>query len=164
MGAKELPKRELIIIAVTLYLTMFVDLIIAVVAGWVMAIFIEFYQASQRQISEKGVTTKVEGDDATVSFTGAVNFGAATSLLRKLVPEVVGKKKVTLDMSGVTALDASAVLALSELLEKVSAQGGKSYVCGVKSDIQGAPLLSGLGLMDQAENSNPECSLAEVAA
>jgi len=143
---------------------MFVDLIIAVVAGWVMAIFIEFYQASQRQLSEKGVTTKIDGDSATISFKGAVNFGAATGLLRKLVPDIVGKKKVTLDMTGVTALDASAVLALTELLEKVSAQGGKSYIYGVQSGIQGAQLLSGLGLMEQAENSNPEASLAEAAA
>merc|ERR1712187_1056861 len=94
--AKELPKRELLIIGVTFYMTVFVDLIAAVVAGWVLAIFIEFYQASTRQLSEKGVEITISGDSATITLKGAVNFGAATGLLRKLVPDVVGKKSVTM--------------------------------------------------------------------
>merc|ERR1719437_86795 len=154
--AKNLPKRELIIIAVTFYMTVFVDLIAAVVAGWILAIFIEFYQSATRQLGDKGVVTTVSGDSATVALKGAVNFGAATGLLRKLVPEVVGKKSVTIDLTSVTALDASAVLALTELLEKIEADGGSTKVCGLQSGTMGSQLLTGLGLMEKASNSSPE--------
>lgn len=174
--SSKLPLSEVGVLAITFSLTVFVDLIVAVVAGWALAVLVYFFRASQLQLSDKGVQVFRAGDSGApaaiggvltacpeavvVRLAGSVTFGAAQSLLKKLVPDVVGSKAVVLEMSDVVMVDASAVLCLEELLEKCVEAGGKGYVCGARPDMEGYDLLTKLDLAANAANGSVQDPLA----
>jgi SulP family sulfate permease len=164
----KIPITETIIMLVTFFLTVFVDLILAVVVGWLLGICLFFYRSTELQLSPEGVEIFEDPSSATgywkewlekhsdacvIKLSGVVTFGVAVSLMRKLVPIVVGKKKVMVDLSAVTMIDASAVLSLEELVQKIKAAGGESYVCGAQSHMDGFETLTGLNLAEEAHNN-----------
>jgi len=176
---RKLPLAETAILSVTFLMTMFVDLIVAVVAGWALAVFLLFFKSSQLQLGQNGVEVFEAADaasapgavkevlDATgdkkatvVLLKGQVAFGAATSLLRDLLPKLLGREVVVLDLSGVQLIDTSAVLSMEELLMKVQDAGGSTYVCGASKGMEGYALLDGLGLAGRAKNASVDDGLA----
>jgi len=160
---KSVPKAELAIMLITFGMTVFVDLIAAVAVGWALAVFIFFYKSSKLALSNEGVEVKEDESGASVVYLkGMVTFGAATGLLRELVPKVVGKKAVVIDFSKVTMLDTSAVLSMEELLQKVVDAGGKGYVCGAQRTTQGFNLLEEFKLIESAANESISAPLADV--
>jgi len=173
-----LPKSEVIVMSTTFLMTVFVDLIAAVVVGWFLAVFVFFVNSSKLQLQKEGVQIfesarileapedvrpaleAAPGRASVVQLRGQVAFGAAVGLLRLLVPKVVGQDAVLIDLSRVVMIDASAILVLEELLEKISAAGGKGYICGARSDLVGIELLKSLDLAGGACNGSVEDRLA----
>lgn len=173
-----LPRGEVAILLVTFLTTVFVDLIVAVVAGWALAILLFFFKAAKLQLGRDGVQVfdssnasqapgeirdaleaAEPGTTSVVQLKGQVTFGAAVGLLRQLVPKVVGKEVVVVDLGSVTMIDASAILCLEELNEKVAAENGRAYVCGARRDIDGIELLRSLDLARSASNESVEDQL-----
>eukprot|EP00415_Alexandrium_ostenfeldii_P000525 UN0525 len=173
-----LPRSEVAILLVTFLTTVFVDLIVAVAAGWALAICVFFFKAAKLQLGKKGVqvfdsanasqapehirqalTASTPGSAVVVQLKGQVTFGAAVGLLRLLVPKVVGRKTVLVDLSEVVMIDASAILCLEELCEKVVEADGRAYVCGARKDMDGIELLRSLDLARSACNSSAEDKL-----
>jgi len=173
-----LPRAECLVLAVTFLTTVFVDLIVAVAAGWALAIVMFFFNASKLQLGEKGVQVfdsasasgapehikqtlaAAAAGTAVVQLKGQLTFGAAAGLLQQLVPKVVGRKAVILELSEVVMIDASAILSLEELLEKVAAEGGKGFVCGANKSMDGINLLGSLDLARSACNKSVEDKLS----
>merc|ERR1719262_794707 len=177
----KIPLTETAIMVVTFLLTVFVDLILAVVVGWLLGICLFFYRSAELQLTPQGVeifddATSAKGyikeylekqgagDASVVKLKGMVTFGVAVSLMRKLVPRVVGKKKVMVDLSDVTMIDASAVLSIEELLQKIKDAGGETYVCGADSCMDGVDLLTGLNIAQGAANKSVTDDPKTVAA
>merc|ERR1719333_1410291 len=167
----KIPVAEAAIMFTTFVLTVFVDLILAVVVGWLMGIFLFFYRSTEMQLSPQGLEVFDDpssakgyikeyleshgaGDASVVKLKGMVTFVVAVSMMRKLVPTVVGKKKVMIDLSDVKMIDASAVLSIEELLQKIKAAGGETYVCGADSCMDGVDLLTGLDIAQGAINQS----------
>jgi len=167
----KIPLAEAAIMFTTFVLTVFVDLILAVVVGWLMGIFLFFYRSTEMQLSPQGLEVFDDpssakgyikeyleshgaGDASVVKLKGMVTFGVAVSMMRKLVPTVVGKKKVMIDLSDVKMIDASAVLSIEELLQKIKAAGGETFVCGADSCMDGVDLLTGLDIAQGAINQS----------
>jgi len=176
-----LPMAEVAILAVTFFMTVFVDLIVAVVAGWALAVGLLFFKTSMLQLSTKGVEVfdstnsgKASQDVqqvllstnpskvVVVQLKGQVGFGAAVGLLRQLVPRVVGCEKVFVELSEVAMIDTSVLLSLEELMGKITAEGGKTYICGANSGMDGIDLLKKVDLIKSAANGSVEDALSTL--
>ena len=158
------PRFDLMLMVMVLSLTVFIDLITAVVAGVVVAAVAFVKQVADAQLaaaagenddSEESLsdaeTTLLKecGDRLTYfDFGGPLSFGAAADLGHH-VRERISQKHHTslvLDFARVPFIDVSAVRAVETIAQDAAHAGKHLYVCGINDDV--AANFEGLGVIE----------------
>ncbi len=136
---KIVPKYDISVMLIVFFLTVFVDLIIAVGVGVVLSSFLIIYRLikeSEVQISNEVDATKDDrifrdGLVRIVNIKGPFFFGS-TSFILDEVDKIYDVKNVVLDCTLVSFMDLSAIYALSETIEKLKSSGSEVYIVADK--------------------------------
>ena len=137
---KVAPKYDLLVMLVVLGLTLFVDLIIAVGSGVVLASFLiinRLIQESHVDISSYEDIDKKYEDRITkdgvriVNIKGPFFFGSTSQIIED-VEKVYDVKNVIIDCSHTSFMDLSAVYALSDSILKIHGLGSSVYLVAGK--------------------------------
>ena len=155
------PRFDLALMVMVLSLTVFVDLITAVVAGVVVAAVAFVKQVADAQLAaaagEKGDSKErlaeaetallIECGDRLTYFDlgGPLSFGAAADLGHHVRERISPKQhtSLVLDFGRVPFTDVSAVRAVETIAQDAAHAGKHLYVCGINSTV--AASLEGLG-------------------
>ncbi|WP_370336385.1 SulP family inorganic anion transporter [Parvularcula marina] len=149
------PRWDLILMALVLVVTVFVDLITAVGIGVFLAGLAYVKSIADQQLSaidneevlaltadEKAILDQANGRISLFEFSGPLSFGAAADLAHR-VRERAGKKAaIILDFSRIPHLDLSAVRAVETVATDAHDEGKLLFVCGMNKAV--ADVLAGL--------------------
>ncbi len=144
------PRWDLLLMALVLALTVFVDLITAVAVGVVLAALAFVRQVAQMQIEnlrnlpehldskeEKAILEEHHDNIALFEFSGPLSFGAAADLGHKVREHCEqGSRILILDFGNVPFLDVSATLAVETIAEDAESSGRLLYLSGMNSRVQ----------------------------
>jgi SulP family sulfate permease len=158
------PREKFIIMLVTLVLTVFVDLIIAVAVGIILASFVNSRGLAVEQL--KGLRQSVDADEldqlseeeramlrsakAQVLVTilhGSFSYASARELSRRASPKVSGYRASVYDFSNAGYIDTSAALAIDQMIELSQSNGQHLTVAGLRGQALNA--LDGLGVLER---------------
>jgi SulP family sulfate permease len=158
------PRFDLALMVMVLSLTVFVDLITAVVAGVVVAAVAFVKQVADAQLAAAAGENDGSGESLSDAETallkecgdrltyfdlgGPLSFGAAADLGHH-VRERISQKHHTslvLDFGRVPFMDVSAVLAVETIAQDAAHAGKHLYVCGINDDV--AANFEGLGVSE----------------
>lgn len=149
------PRWDLLLMLLVLGLTVFVDLITAVIAGVVMAALAFVKQIADEQLRGLGDLTQeglsiplTEAEEAIMSryskqinlfdFGGPLSFGAAADLGHHVREKSRGKTQVlVLDFSRVPFLDVSAARAVETIASDASTAGKTLFISGLNESGRG---------------------------
>ena len=155
------PRWDLALMVLVLGLTVFVDLITAVVAGVVMAALAFVKQIADEQLkslgdlTQEGLSIPLADDEAAIlekyseqislfDFGGPLSFGAAADLGHHVREKSKGKTRVLiLDFSRVPFIDVSASRAVETIASDAWDAGKTVFISGMNEQIQAT--LSALG-------------------
>jgi SulP family sulfate permease len=158
------PRFDLALMVMVLSLTVFVDLITAVVAGVVVAAVAFVKQVADAQLaaaagenddSKEGLSDaeaallKECGDRLTYfDLGGPLSFGAAADLGHHVRERISSKHhtSLVLDFGRVPFMDVSAVRAVETIAQDATHAGKNLYVCGINDDV--AANFEGLGVSE----------------
>lgn len=148
--ARHAPKKGVIHMVLVLVLTVFVDLIVAVGTGLVVASLSFVKHMSDLQIqsvrnldadtgelseSEQAAWEALSPRMILYHFEGPMSFGAAKGLFNRLVDH--GEAEIVLfDFSGITYVDTTACLMFRDCLEAGKEQGKRILVCGITPAVE----------------------------
>ncbi|MFN0025151.1 MAG: SulP family inorganic anion transporter [Parvularculaceae bacterium] len=151
------PRWDLVLMALVLVLTVFVDLITAVGVGVVLASLAFVKQIADIQVAalngeapvddpeERRILDAANGKVALFDFAGGpLSFGAAADLghhVREKAKD--GMAAIVLDFSRVPAIDLSAAMAVDTIASDAKSAGRKVYVTGMNGKV--AATLAALG-------------------
>jgi sulfate permease, SulP family len=132
---KIIPKYDISVMLIVFFLTVFVDLIVAVGVGVVLSSFLIIYRLikeSDVQISKEVDETKDDrifrdGLVRIVNIKGPFFFGSTAFILDE-VDKIYDVKNVVLDCNLVSFMDLSAIYALSESIEKLKSSGSDVFI------------------------------------
>jgi SulP family sulfate permease len=177
------PREKVVVMLVTFGLTVFVDLIVAVAVGIILASFVNSRWLAEEQL--KGLKQSTHGDDldelapeersalqsvdGRVHFTmlhGSFSYASARDLARRVTLSVAVRDVVVYDFTHAGYIDPSAALAIDEMLEQSRRHGRKVLVSGLRS--QALLALDGMGVLDgvptgQRFDERKDAILAAVA-
>jgi len=126
---KAAPRHDLYIMAVVFFLTVFIDLIVAVGAGITLAsILITYRIAKESKIAINDFPPETDDEEERriesryririIDISGPFFFGSSSRLVDR-VDTFLGTKSVLIDCSNVPFMDLSAVFALEEMIERL---------------------------------------------
>eukprot|EP00931_Biecheleriopsis_adriatica_P030578 TRINITY_DN18019_c0_g1_i1.p1 TRINITY_DN18019_c0_g1~~TRINITY_DN18019_c0_g1_i1.p1 ORF type:complete len:842 (-),score=142.34 TRINITY_DN18019_c0_g1_i1:143-2668(-) len=152
---RNLRLEDLITFIVTAGGTMFFDLFFAVAAGSTIAAW--YFVAKMRRLQFTTYSPQIveTGETTLCKLQGPLTFAIAEPMLRSLMPQLAGKPKVEFDLSGVTLLGCSAVMALDQLAAKIVERGGELKVYGLKKTTEGWIYVENSSLPELALNGSP---------
>ncbi len=144
------PRWDLVLMALVLVLTVFVDLITAVAAGVVLAALAYVKQIADIQVAalnagaeiaddpeERRILDAANGKIALFDFAGGpLSFGAAADLghhVREKAKD--GMSSIILDFTRVPALDLSAAMAVDTIASDAKGAGRKVYITGLNEKV-----------------------------
>lgn len=153
------PRWDLALMVLVVLLTVFVDLITAVIAGVVMAALAFVKQIADAQLKALGDVTneglsvdltdeeeallKRAGNKITLfDFGGPLSFGAAADVGHQVREKSKGKSAMILDFSRVTHVDVSAARAMETIGSDAHAANKEVYVSGMNDEVR--TMLKGL--------------------
>ena len=145
------PRWDLLLMALVLVLTVFVDLITAVGVGVVLAALAYVKQIADIQVAalngeapvddpeERAILDAANGKIALFDFAGGpLSFGAAADLghhVREKAKD--GMASIVLDFSRVPTLDLSAAMAVDTIAADAKSAGRKVYITGLNEKVAG---------------------------
>jgi SulP family sulfate permease len=146
------PRLDLVLMAMVLLLTVFVDLISAVAAGVVLAALAFIKQLADQQLKqfsgedtsnlvtteeENDLLEKVHGRVTMFDFGGPLSFGAAADVGHQVRERVKGKTRaIILDFSRVPFVDLSAARAVETIIRDANDAGKRVYETGMNADVR----------------------------
>jgi len=144
------PRWDLLLMALVLGLTVFVNLITAVAVGVVLAALAFVKQVAKLQIDnlrnlpehldspeEKTLLKESRGRIILFEFTGPLSFGAAADLGHRVREHSEpGTRVLLLDFSRVPFLDVSAVMAVENIAVDAAASGKLLYFVGMSDEVK----------------------------
>ncbi|MBL6905741.1 MAG: SulP family inorganic anion transporter [Pseudomonadales bacterium] len=153
------PRWDLALMVLVVLLTVFVDLITAVIVGVVMAALAFVKQIADAQLKALGDVTneglsvdltdeeeallKRAGNKITLfDFGGPLSFGAAADVGHQVREKSKGKSAMILDFSRVTHVDVSAARAMETIGSDAHAANKEVYVSGMNDEVR--TMLKGL--------------------
>lgn len=158
------PREKFLIMLVTLALTVFVDLIVAVAVGIILASFVTSRQLAREQL--KGIAQSAHPDELdhldeeerrllrsaggkvlVTLMHGSFSYASARELIRRAESKATSHAVAVYDFSNVAWIDTSAALAIEQVIELARTKNLRVLVSG----LQGSPLqtLDGLGVLDR---------------
>jgi sulfate permease, SulP family len=161
------PRADQVLMLLVLVLTVFVDVITAVAAGFVLASLVFVKEMADMQISaihtivddpENSPLTAGEADAfrrcerraAILYLSGAMSFGAANQMMKRILA-VRQVDVLIIDLSEVPQIDGSMALTLEQIIERAHESGQQVYVVGMQLSV--ARVLSRLGALDSLRDS-----------
>jgi SulP family sulfate permease len=146
------PRLDLVLMALVLILTVFVDLITAVAAGVILAALAFVKQLADEQLKQFGsesdaspnstpeeieLLEKVKGQVTIFDFGGPLSFGAAADLGHTVRERTSSKSAaIILDFSRVPFIDVSASRAVETIITDATASGKTVYETGMSESIK----------------------------
>ncbi len=147
------PRWDLALMVLVVLLTVFVDLITAVVAGVVMAALAFVKQIADAQLKALGSVTNeglsidlTEEEEALLAkvgsrislfdFGGPLSFGAAADVGHQVREKSKGKSVMILDFSRVSHVDVSAAKAVETIGSDAHATNKEVFVSGMNSEVR----------------------------
>ena len=144
------PRWDLVLMALVLGLTVFVDLITAVLVGVVLAALAFVKMLADDQLAalqegnsaavteeERALIDKASGRVVLFEFGGPLSFGAAADLghnIRSLVPTTA--RAIILDFSRLSFMDVSAARAIETIASDAQHSNTTVYVSGMRDDVR----------------------------
>ncbi|QFR48844.1 SulP family inorganic anion transporter [Sulfurimonas lithotrophica] len=131
-----IPKYDVSVMMIVFFLTVFVDLIVAVGVGVVLSAFLIIHRlVKESEVNVYGEEVEENKDDRIfrdglvriVNIKGPFFFGSTSFILDK-VDKIYDVKNVVIDCSLVSFMDLSAIYALSETIEKLKSSGSEVYI------------------------------------
>ncbi|MCC0007333.1 MAG: SulP family inorganic anion transporter [Hyphomicrobiaceae bacterium] len=170
---KRMPRPAVAVMAVTLLLTVFVDLITAVGVGIIMASFVtadwrqteelgrilRFYSGGMAAAGEVGadpdslpeqertLLQQSQGRLLLTRLIGGFSYASARELVARATPLDDDPEIIVFDLSQIGRLDVSAAMAIDELLEKREQDDRILLLAG--ADVPAAKLLRDLKILDR---------------
>lgn len=147
------PKAGISMMLTVLLMTVFIDLIIAVATGMVMAAMVFMKRMSDLQMAntttinlpteefplhadEKFIMENAKGQILLYHMEGPLSFGAAKGMIRRL-SQFNDYKVLVLDLSGVPMVDFTAAMALSDMIRNtLDAEGRKAILVGMRPKVK----------------------------
>ena len=147
------PKAGLAMMLTVLFMTVFIDLIVAVATGMVMASMVFMKRMSDLQMEntttinlpteefplhadEKQIMEQAEGQILLYHMEGPLSFGAAKGMVRRL-SRFNDYKVLVLDLSGVPIVDFTAAMALNDMIRNtLDAAGRKAILVGMRPKVK----------------------------
>jgi len=159
------PRWDLLLMALVLGLTVFVDLITAVAAGVVLASLAFLQQLGKAQIAsikqmpknldnpeEAKLMDAANGRINVFDFGGPLSFGAAADLGHHVrLQDKEHTEAIILDFSRVPFMDVSAANAVETIAIDAQHSGNRLYLSGINNEVNG--VLKGLGLLEELPNN-----------
>ena len=158
------PREKFVIMLVTFALTVFVDLIIAVAVGIILASFVTARGLAQEQL--KGLKQSVDGDELeqlgeeerallrsvqgrvlVTLLHGSFSYASARELTRRAETKATDHEVAVYDFSSVAWIDTSAALAIDRMFELSREKNLLVLVSGLEG--QALRTLDGLGVLDR---------------
>ncbi len=158
------PREKFVIMLVTFFLTVFVDLIVAVAVGIILASFVNSRGLAQEQLKglkqsidadeldqlsddERAMLRSVTGKVLVTLLHGSFSYASARELARQSSPKVASYRVAVYDFSNVAYMDTSAALAVDQMIELSQSRDQPVFVAG----LAGHPLraLEGLGVLER---------------
>lgn len=139
------PKSDYLVFIATFALTVVFDLVVGILVGMLLAVFL-FMKRMADVSSVELISENDEGREdrlfeespkgpgrgaAFYRIRGPFFFGAAEKFLRMLRRMDDGISRVTLDLSGVPAMDATAFRALEMMADQMERRGGRLVLSGL---------------------------------
>lgn len=133
---KIVPRFDVSVMMIVFFLTVFVDLIVAVGVGVVLSAFLIIHRlVKESEVKIEGEEIEQNKDDRIfkdgivriVNIRGPFFFGSTSFILDK-VDKIYNVENVVLDCSLVSFMDLSAIYALSESIEKLKSSGSEVYI------------------------------------
>ena len=149
------PRWDLVLMAVVLLLTVFWNLIYAVLLGVFLGALGYVKNLADQQLAtfgnvvtpltaeEEGILTDAKGRIQLFEFDGPLSFGAAADLSHQVRDKVRDTEAIVLDFSRKPRVDVSAARAIESIIEDAKDAKKSVFVCGVNEKI--AAQLKGLG-------------------
>ncbi len=162
------PKAGLILMAIVLVLTVFVDLIVAVMVGIVLSSLLLTKRMADLQLEnlktisypredtnftdeENAILHAASGHIVLCELRGPFSFGAASGVTRRMSQED-DHSVLILDLSDVPMIDSSASFALEAITEKATAAGRHTLLVGVQPKVHS--VLQDIGVMDMYQSDH----------
>jgi SulP family sulfate permease len=167
------PVSDKLLLAVTFLLTVFVDLVVAVNVGVVIAALLfmkrmsESVKVQQQAGSTEGSVEPLELDvklpDGVLIYRidGPFFFGAAEKLESTLERVPLGVRAIVLRLGRVPFMDATGLATLLEVIERYRRRNVRVLLCGIHPDLRGP--LRDAGVLDAVEPGDICANLHEVA-
>ena len=146
------PRWDLVLMVLVLTLTVFVDLITAVIAGVVLASLAFVKQIADLQLAkvvdqsshsnsvlsseEKEILDTVSDRATLFDFNGPLSFGAAADLGHHVREKTKNSTVLIMDFSEVPFLDVSASRAVATISEDAAGSNKKIFISGMSPDVK----------------------------
>lgn len=165
------PMTDKALLLITFILTVFVDLVVAVNVGVVIAALLFMRRMADTVNVEQQALVDTLDWPAGVSLPpdaliyridGPFFFGAAEKLERILERIHLNVRTVVLRFGRVPFIDATGLQTLTEVVERFQKRGVRVIFCGLHAEIE--PSLVRAGLLDRIGPDNVCANLSEVAA
>lgn len=142
------PRWDLVLMALVLVVTVFVDLITAVGLGVFLAALAFVRSVAQQQLDaiNRNAPVALNEEEQTLferagsrlqmfEFSGPLSFGAAADLSHRVRENVHGREAVILDFSGIDSVDVSAARAVEAISEDAHDEERLLFVCNVTETV-----------------------------
>ncbi len=160
------PRADVLIMVVVLLTTVLVDLITAVGVGVVMASLFFVKRMADLELAnlsvithpheeasltpeEAAVMARNKGAILLIHVDGPMSFGSANNMIRRLdrVREFRSFTSVVLDLSDVPVIDATAAMAVGDMLRMIQGHRQHLFFVGMQKEV--VEVLEGVGIMQQ---------------
>jgi SulP family sulfate permease len=163
------PRTDRFLMVITFLLTVFVDLVVAVNVGVVLAALLFMRRMAETVRVEHEPFNDTAGDDLVLPpsvlvyrIEGPFFFGAAEKLERTLERVQLGVETVVIRLGRVPFMDATGIAALAEIVQRFQRRHVRVLLCGLHEELRGA--LGAAGILALVGEPNVCANMREVAA
>lgn len=149
------PREKVVVMAVTLVLTVFVDLITAVAVGLILAGFVTAHWMEQEELkgvtklaladrehelteTERELLSRHDGEIAVIELRGRFSYASARELLQRVGTGFSGHRLAIFDFSDAAQIDTSAALSLESLFQSAQEELEGIFICGLTGPAEDA--------------------------
>lgn len=146
---KKAPKSDILVMACTLILTVVFDLVVAIAVGMVLAVVLFMKRMSDKAYVDE-IKQQLPQNVKCYKFNGPLFFGSADKIQNIIIDN--DTQKLIIDMSGVTAIDYTAMNSIESLYNKCAANGTALAFASLGSQPVG--VMKKYGLYDKIGSQN----------
>ncbi len=150
----EIERGHVVVMLLTLLLTLFVDLMVAVGIGLIVAGMANAMRSERLELDRVISVPLLEGDPddpylariGAVALRGRLTVASSSALVRVVTADIADHEVVIFDFSRTASLDDSAVMVMEQLFETAAENGTPCIIAGLSGSVESA--LRSLGALD----------------